>query len=300
MSMPARLPDPLIVVADAEGRLSGDLGAPPVLWWSFTKSLIAFAALRLATAGRIDLDAPLAGRRYALRHLLMHTAGLGDYGSREDYHAAVARGEPAWSDAEVYARVPPDRLAHAPGDGWAYSNVGHLLVRRRLEEVTGHGLARILGDLVFGPLGLTRSRLAETAADIVDLAFPTPPGYDPGWVLHGAVVGPVEEAALALHGLLIGDPPVLAARPRRPIDPATTLPPWVDPGYGLGLMIGRMAPPDGGEPVGVVGHSAGGPGSVGAVYASRGSRPTVVACFGAGDGVDRVESEVARRLAAHR
>jgi CubicO group peptidase (beta-lactamase class C family) len=296
--------DHLIVVADAEGRLSGDLGAPPVAWWSFTKPLIAVAALRLAETCRIDLEAALPGRPYGLRHLLGHTAGLGDYGGLAAYREAAARADPPWSDDELFAHLPQDRLAHPPGAGWAYSNLGYLLVRRALEAATGTGLGRLLRDLVLDPLGLVRARLAETAADFADLAFPVPSGYDPGWVFHGAVVGPAEEAVVALARILDGDLPSPAARAelvaRRPLDPAIAAPPWVDPGYGLGLMIGAMADPDTGARLEVVGHSAGGPGSVGAVYATCNGRRRTVACFRAGEDGGRAEREVACRLASHR
>jgi CubicO group peptidase (beta-lactamase class C family) len=295
---------PSIVVADAEGRLSGDLGGAPVAWWSFTKPLIAVAALRLAETGRIDLDAPLAGRPYGLRRLLAHTAGLGDYGALPAYHAAVADGAAPWSDEDLFAHLPPDRLAHPPGAGWAYSNLGYLLARRALEAATGTDLGRLLRDLVLDPIGLVRTRLAETGDDFAGLAFPVPPGYHPGWVFHGTLVGPLEEAVVALAAILDTDRPTfdaLAGAPvRTPLDPSIAAPPWVDPGYGLGLMIGAMASPDDGGRIEVIGHSAGGPGSVGAVYAARTGPRRVVACFAAGADGAAVEREVARRLAAHR
>src|SRR5690606_2772623 len=93
-----------------------------VPWWSFTKTLIAAAALILVRRKRLSLEAPLPGLPYSLRQLLQHTAGVGNYGGLPEYHAAVARGDAPWSRDELYVRIPPTRLLFAPGAGWEYSN----------------------------------------------------------------------------------------------------------------------------------------------------------------------------------
>jgi D-alanyl-D-alanine carboxypeptidase len=121
-------------VVDAEGRLVSDTGTAIVPRWSFTKTLIAACALRLAEAGRLDLDAPLPGRTATCRAVLQHRAGLPDYGGLQAYHLAVARGDEPWSDAELLARLPPDHLLFAPETSWAYSNIGYLLIRRAIER----------------------------------------------------------------------------------------------------------------------------------------------------------------------
>ena len=64
-------------------------------WWSFTKTVLAIAALRLAEERILALDAPFLGRPYTLRQLLQHRAGVPNYAALAAYHAAVARGEPA-------------------------------------------------------------------------------------------------------------------------------------------------------------------------------------------------------------
>lgn len=48
-------------------------------YWSFTKTALAICALKLAEAGRLDLDAPARGAAFTLRQLLRHSAGLPDY-----------------------------------------------------------------------------------------------------------------------------------------------------------------------------------------------------------------------------
>jgi D-alanyl-D-alanine carboxypeptidase len=102
-------------------------------WWSITKTVLAAAALRLADQGKISLDDPYKDRRYTIRQLLQHTAGLNTYGG-QPYRAAVAAGDPVWPLAELLVRVKAEQLIFCPGEGWAYSNVGYIFVRQLIEE----------------------------------------------------------------------------------------------------------------------------------------------------------------------
>jgi CubicO group peptidase (beta-lactamase class C family) len=286
---------------DANGQPSDGASTAVVPWWSFTKVLIAACTLRLSEQDRIALDQPLSGLPYTPRQLLQHCGGVRDYGPLPEYRAAVARGDEPWSDDELFARVPPGSLHFLPDGGWGYSNVGYLLLRRLLESTCAAGLQEVLGELILGPLELKSSRLAETRDDMRATAFEGGHGYHPGWVFHGVVIGPVVEAALALHRLLHGD--LLAPTSRaalldqyRICGPLAGRP-WTETGYGLGLMIGTMTCEDMPRPLRVIGHSAGGPGSVGAVYTSFDTdRYRTAAAFAAGTDEGVTEFEVLRLL----
>ena len=94
------------------------------------------------------------------------------------------------------------------------------------------------------PLGLRASRLAQVPADMLETVFEGGHGYHPGWAFHGFVIGPVAEAALALHRLLDGDLLTPGSRAamldRHPLDgPLGST--WRTTGYGLGLMIGTFS-----------------------------------------------------------
>lgn len=288
-------------VVDAQGRLAGDASTAVVPWWSFTKTLIAACTLRLAEQGRLALDEPLRGLPYTPRELLQHRAGVGNYGELAEYHATVAGGAAPWSDDEVFARVPPERLLFSPGTGWAYSNVGYLLLRRLIEKIHGAGLKDALRDLVLMPLDLRCSRLAETRDDMRSTVFEGGRDYHPGWAFHGIVIGPAADAALALHGILNADLLAPASRnallDRCPIGGPIAGRPWMTTGYGLGLMMGTMQRPGMREPAEMIGHSAGGPGSVGAVYcAPDDDRCRTVAVFTAGSDEGVAEDEALRQL----
>ena len=290
----------LSAVVDASGRL--EPGAPTALvpWWSFTKTLLAASALRLVEQGRLTLDMPWNGAPYTLRDLLQHRAGIGNYGGMPVYEAAVASPSKPWSDDELLARVPSDRLLFPPKTGWAYSNVGYLLVRRLVEEAFGGDLRDVLDLLILKPLHLTGSRLAERPEDMADTVFPGGWTYHPGWTFHGVVIGPVAEAARAFHGVL--QSPLLSPSSRAAMleDHAIGGPikgrPWVATGYGLGLMIGTMRSSHQADHLQVAGHSAGGPGSVGAVYRRRDGHCRTVAVFAAGSHEGMVEYRAARLL----
>src|SRR5262249_20155592 len=106
-------------------------------WWSFTKTAIAIAALRLVEVGKLELDTPRPHEPYTLRQLLLHRAGVPNYGRLNAYHEAVASGEDAWPRARLLQAVNVDQLDFEPGERWNYSNVGYLFARDAIEEAAG-------------------------------------------------------------------------------------------------------------------------------------------------------------------
>ncbi|MHC8286175.1 serine hydrolase domain-containing protein [Pseudomonas sp. XS1P51] len=269
-----------------------------VPWWSFTKTVLTGAALSLVRDGLIRLDDPVPEGPFTLRQLLRHEAGLADYGELADYHAAINRNEAPWSADEMLQRLDATRLRYAPGDGWRYSNVGYLFVARLIERMTDLALEEVLVQRVFSPLGLSGVRLAETRADLEGVNMGAASTYDPGWVYHGLLVGPLEDAALCLDRLLGADflPRSLLQEMKTARTLGGPIPgrPWVAPGYGLGMMQGTEA---GG--LTLSGHTGAGPGSVVAVYRSTSDDDTAscaVFCEGGDEGT--VEAEAVGRLSA--
>jgi D-alanyl-D-alanine carboxypeptidase len=280
---------------DADGGPETRADHARVPWWSFTKTALATAALQLVGRGHFRLDARINGRPFTLRQLLQHRAGVPNYGGLASYHEAVRRGEKPWEVGQLLDRVAADRLDFDPGHGWRYSNVGYLFVRQLIEEAVGRNIGSALRYLVFDGLGLESVSVATSAEDLADTAWGNHAGYDPGWVYDGLLIGTPGDAVRFLHGLMSGD-----VLPRELLTEMTTrhpigersLPgrPWETTGYGLGLMIGRMAS------AGIaIGHSGGGPGSVSAVY-HFGDRPTpcTIAAFATGDQEGTTEYEVVR------
>jgi CubicO group peptidase (beta-lactamase class C family) len=249
-----------------------------VPWWSFTKTVLATAALVLARDGAVALDVPLPGQPYALRQLLQHRSGLGDYGGLAAYHEAVDRGEDPWPASTLLDRTEADRLRYRTGEGWDYSNIGYLFVRQLIENLTGANLDAALRRLVLGPLGIDSARIAQDRADLDHVSMGDAQIYHPGWVYHGLMVGTVADAAILLDRLMAGNLLSLEcldemARPFFLPGPLTGRP-WSVPGYGLGLMCGETSL--GGH---VAGHTGAGPGSTVAVYYAGSAKPSRTAAF---------------------
>lgn len=268
----------------------------PVPWWSFTKTVLAVTALTLVRDGLVGLDEQVPEGPFTLRQLLRHQAGLADYSESAEYHAAVAGGEPPWPADEMLQRLDASRLRYTPGEGWRYSNVGYLFVVRLIKRLTGLSLEEALIQRVLSPLGITQARLATSGEDLQAICQGVVPGYDPGWVYHRLLVGPLAEAALLLDRLLAGDllPQWLLEQMQTALALGGPLPgrPWLTPGYGLGLMQGGV---EGG--LTLSGHNGAGPGSVVAVYrCTHGQIAVTCAVFHRGSDEALMEAEMVRRV----
>jgi CubicO group peptidase (beta-lactamase class C family) len=278
-----------ILVAQNEAEAS-------VPWWSFTKTIISAAALILVRDSLVALDEPLLGRAFTLRQLLGHQAGLTDYGHLPDYHSAVASNHEPWSEEEILKRTDADRLRYKPGEGWSYSNIGYLYVRRLIEDTTKEGIGSALQGLVLQPLGITRARFVVSRQELIDVRMGVATQYDPRWAYHGLLVGSLQDAAVCLDRLMTGDLLPLhllqAMREQHLVGPPIEGRPWIHPGYGLGLMISTVV---GGASM--VGHTGGGPGSVTAVYHSTSATRLTCATFALGNDQGLVEREAVRMIA---
>ncbi|VVQ18886.1 hypothetical protein PS914_06227 [Pseudomonas fluorescens] len=265
-------------------------------WWSFTKTVLATTALSLVRDGLVGLDDPLPGQPFTLRQLLRHEAGLADYGELAEYHAAVADNEAAWSASDMMQRLDGTRLRYTPGASWRYSNVGYMFVATLIERVTDLTLEEAVGRYALKPLGLSDVRFAATRADLQEISPSNTSDYDPAWVYHGLLIGPISQAALFLDRVLGGH--LLPTGLLQEMQTARTLGgpipgrPWVTPGYGLGVMQGSI---EGG--LTLCGHTGCGPGSVIAVYRlSCGGASACCASFEADANEGAVEAHVVQQL----
>jgi CubicO group peptidase (beta-lactamase class C family) len=123
---------------------------------SITKSATALLVLRQVELGAIDLDAPVDRQLpwfsvrnqhgpIALRHLLMHTAGL---------PIEVNPGPPSAANVALLAEV---EQAWPPGIRFSYSNTGYDAIGLVLEAICGRPYAALLQEGVLDPLGMAAS-----------------------------------------------------------------------------------------------------------------------------------------------
>ena len=192
------------------------IGGPPVVpetlfqAGSISKPVTAVAALALAQAGKLDLDAdvnlalkgwkipdhPFSRQsRVTLRGLLSHSAGTTVQGF-EGYPA----GEPVPSLAEVLngarpANSAPVLVEHEPGKQTQYSGGGYAIIEQLLVDVTGRPFPALLDDVVLRPFGMTHSSFAQPlSADRLPMAA-TPYRSDGAPVPGGPRIHPELAAA---------------------------------------------------------------------------------------------------------
>jgi CubicO group peptidase (beta-lactamase class C family) len=153
---------------------------------SLTKQFTAVAVMMLVEDGKLRLDdsiathlpeVPEAWRGITVRHLLTHSSGLREYlsipGLPDRAHALSHR-----EMTRLFAgRI---ELEFQPGETWAYSNTGYLLLGDIIERASGHSYWEFLRARVFAPAGMHATRSSEPRAVIRDRAA----GY--GWS-HGAL-----------------------------------------------------------------------------------------------------------------
>jgi len=133
---------------------------------SIGKQFTAAGILLLAEDGRLSLDDTLARHfpagppswhRIRIRHLLTHTSGLKDYGDdevdlRRDY-----------SEAELLRIAMSVPLDFEPGTQWSYSNTGYLVLGLLVSRLAGRHWDEFLAERVFGPAGMTTTRMISEA-----------------------------------------------------------------------------------------------------------------------------------------
>lgn len=265
--------------------------------YSITKSLIAVAFVYLVEKGILVLDASV--RPYlddfpldpsiTFRQLLSHTSGLPDYGGVSAYTDAV-RTNPRipWTREMFLALAYNQGLQITPGKGWAYSNIGYLLLKCLLEQITGLSLQQFFNQVIFNPLSLKKTYVPTFLNDIDGLT----PGYTtffedelqdmsclyhPRWVAHGVVISTAPELAGIVDALFTGKLLTLSSvkQMTSPIHTLGKYPLFENLGYGLGLFV------DTGSPYGeVAGHTGEGPGYSAAAFHFpnlAGARTTIVA-----------------------
>ncbi len=181
----------LVVVAD--GRIvhlhgygvSGRDGRPPTAETVFqigsnSKSFTALAIMQLVEAGRLQLDAPVqrylpwfrvadveASTRITLRQLLNQTGGFSHREGQTDFANSYAGADALERRVRGLADV---RLASAPGQHWAYSNINFVILGCVIEAVSGTSYASYMNQHVFQPLGMRNTAAASQSPAHADVA----------------------------------------------------------------------------------------------------------------------------------
>ena len=231
---------------------------------SGSKAFTALAVMRLIEDGELRLDQPVRGLLgddlpliddgVTLEHLLTHTSGIGDYLDEDsdwevsDYVLSLPVHTLTTSEAFL-PMLDGHPRKFAPGERFAYSNGGYMVLSVLLERATGDTYHEALRRLVFEPAGLQRTGFLPLNGLPADAA----PGYvlsegDLVNTLHLPVLGNGDGGAFTtaddlhrfwlalLDGRIVSRATVEAmTRPRHDV-------PDENMRYGMGFWIHRTHP----------------------------------------------------------
>jgi CubicO group peptidase (beta-lactamase class C family) len=174
----------------------------PMRVQSISKSVTAWAVMKLVEEGKISLDEPIcqyledwtfpassyAADKVTVRQLLCHTAGL----PLGDVFALYAPDEPIPSLRESLTKSAV--LFQSPGAGFSYSNVGYNLLELLIEDVTGRDFAQYMKSEILLPLGMNHSNFEWSAETLAAVPM--------GYTLSGQTVLPYRYPERASGGLI--------------------------------------------------------------------------------------------------
>jgi len=141
---------------DREQKLPNEPGTVHAIG-SITKQFTAACILKLQEQGKLKVtdamssylpDVPTDKSGITLHHLLTHSAG---------FPGAIGDDNEAIDGAGFTRMAMATPLEFAPGQGYAYSNVGYSLLGIIVEHVSGMAYERYLHDELLAPSGIART-----------------------------------------------------------------------------------------------------------------------------------------------
>lgn len=130
---------------------------------SITKQFTAIAIMMLAEEGKLSpedsitkflSDYPTSGHTVTIHHLLTHTSGLWDMTNDVDFMRDSRLDHTPAELMATFSRTPFD---FAPGEKYAYSNSGYILLGMIIEKISGMSYAEFIQTRIFTPLNMTQS-----------------------------------------------------------------------------------------------------------------------------------------------
>jgi len=238
---------------------------------SMNKMFTAVATLQLRDGGKLNLSDYVGEHLPAypdavvrdsvtIEHLLTHTSGLGDYFNQKFEFRDPDSTRTLQDYLELFAGDP---LNARPGEKFAYSNAGYIVLGLLLAEVTGTDYYNYIQQSIFEPLGMENSGWYHGDTIV--------PGIATAYVEQDSTGSWVPNHYLTMKGSSAGGgfstagdllKFAVALRDGQLVSP-TTLKEMTDDGkgngYGYGLSLRKL------NDVMVYGHNGGFPGVAGEV-----------------------------------
>ena len=150
---------------------------------SLSKAVTAAAILKLAEAGKLNLDdkvysylapdfssAALADsriRNITIRQMLHHTTGIDRNVSTDPPGAVSSNGNIIWKTCRdrIVHDLPTRVLDFDPGSKFGYTNYSYCMLSRVIEKVSGYTYEQFVSRNLFSPLGIATAHAGDTLAD---------------------------------------------------------------------------------------------------------------------------------------
>jgi CubicO group peptidase (beta-lactamase class C family) len=167
---------------------------------SVTKQFTSMAVMILQDRGQLSVedpigkfidDSPEAWKDVTVHHLMSHTSGIPNFTNFPEYVSTMRQ---ASKPAQTIARFRDKPLEFTPGEKFAYSNSGYILLGAVIEKAAGKSYEAFLREAIFEPLGMNetgydhqeeviKARAAGyergsslTNADFIDMSIPLSAG----------------------------------------------------------------------------------------------------------------------------
>ncbi|WP_158637305.1 serine hydrolase [Lacibacter cauensis] len=134
---------------------------------SITKQFTSVAVLMLMEQGKLSLKDPLSkyiadfprGNEITLHHLLNHTSGIKSYTNLPEFRTKTRLD---MTPEEIIAVFKSQPLDFKPGERFAYSNSGYVLLGYIIEQLSGMSYNDFIQKIIFDRLGMKNSSYADT------------------------------------------------------------------------------------------------------------------------------------------
>jgi CubicO group peptidase (beta-lactamase class C family) len=238
---------------------------------SVTKQFTAMVIMQLVAEGKLKLDVPITtylpsypattGNQITIHHLLTHSSGIPNYTSFENYREVMVR---SMTPGEIVMLFSNEPLEFTPGEKYAYSNSGYVLLGYIIENVTGKPYADVLQQNIFGPLKMINSGYERTDDPAKNKAIgynQTGSEFEPSQFIDmsipyaaGALFSSVEDMYLWNEALYTDK-----LLPKKYLDMVFTphIPSYNTQHYAYGWEIGTLPVGNSGETVNTIHHSGG-------------------------------------------
>ncbi len=143
---------------------------------SMNKMVTSVAIAQLAEQGQLSFSAPFStylptyprqiADKVTVHHLLTHTSGLGSY-----WNAKFTAAEACLHTVTDFLPLfMDDPLSFEPGETWAYSNAGFIILGAIIEQIAGRSYAEYVHEHIYVPAKMWSTDVFEADQSVPPLA----------------------------------------------------------------------------------------------------------------------------------